>query len=33
MPDLLSVVGEAPAHPARLRRLVTVGGTVLGDAD
>ncbi len=33
LPDLLTVVGEPAAHPARLRRLVTVGGTVLGDAD
>jgi type VII secretion integral membrane protein EccD len=33
LPDLLTVVGEPPAHPARLRRLVTAGGTVLGDGD
>jgi len=33
LPDLLTVVGEPPAHPARLRRLVTAGGTVLADGD
>ncbi|GGQ71361.1 type VII secretion integral membrane protein EccD [Couchioplanes azureus] len=33
LPDLLDVVGEEAAHPARLRRLVTVGGVVLGDGD
>jgi type VII secretion integral membrane protein EccD len=33
LPDLLTVVGEPSAHPARLRRLVTIGGEVLGDAD
>jgi type VII secretion integral membrane protein EccD len=33
LPDLLTVVGEPAGRPARLRRLVTVGGTVLGDAD
>ncbi|WP_170047187.1 EsaB/YukD family protein, partial [Couchioplanes caeruleus] len=33
LPDLLGVVGEVATHPARLRRLVTVGGVVLGDDD
>jgi type VII secretion integral membrane protein EccD len=33
LPDLLGVAGEPAAHPARMRRLVTVGGDVFGDGD
>ncbi len=33
LPDLLGIAGEPVSHPARLRRLVTVGGDVFGDGD
>lgn len=33
LPDLLGIAGEPVSRPVRLRRLVTVGGDVFGDAD